>query len=550
MPKIPFWIFIVIAVLYFTGIRVDMMEVDATQYAEISREMSESGNYLQVYQYGDDYLDKPPFLFWISAASISLFGVNNFGYKFPSILFAIWALYATYRLARLLYNEEIARWAALVLGVCQGMFLMTNDVRTDTVLMSWVITAIWAIKECEIKRRWQFVLLGTVSIACGMMSKGPIALLVPIFAMGSDWVLKRKWKNIFDRHHIIDVIIIAALLLPMSIGLYQQFDLHPEKEVNGITGVSGLRFFYWSQSFGRITGESPWNNGAKLDFLIGNMLWSFLPWMLFFVPPMLINVYQLAKQKFRLNEQQEFVTTGGFLLSYLALGSSKYQLPHYIFVAFPLAAIVVSAFLYDIIVHKKYRKLFKILYPLQVFMLTGFLVAAFLLLTIVFPGNVSGLVFCATGTLIWLYLVVKKGLHAKVLWISVCCMLVINGVLIGHFYPELMKYQMSPTMGRYIKEQKLPVNKIGEYKMDRRLHALHYYADGYVKMEDTIEHLADCQYLLTDEKGRHELDSMGYQYKMIKTGEMYNVSMVTIPFLNPNKREGLLKEYYFMEIKK
>jgi len=137
-----------------------------------------------------------------------------------------------------------------------------------------------------------------------------------------------------------------------------------------------------------------------------------------------------------------------------------------------------------------------------------------------------------------------------VLWISVCCMLVINGVLIGHFYPELMKYQMSSTMGRYIKEQKLPVNKIGEYKMDRRLHALHYYADGYVKMEDTIEHLADCQYLLTDEKGRHELDSMGYQYKMIKTGEMYNVSMVTIPFLNPNKREGLLKEYYFMEIKK
>ena len=70
MPKIPVWIFIVIAVLYFTGIRVDMMEVDATQYAEISREMSESGNYLQVYQYGDDYLDKPPFLFWISASSI------------------------------------------------------------------------------------------------------------------------------------------------------------------------------------------------------------------------------------------------------------------------------------------------------------------------------------------------------------------------------------------------------------------------------------------------------------------------------------------------
>ena len=39
MPKVPFWVFIFIAIVYFTAVRVDIMDIDASQYAEISREM-------------------------------------------------------------------------------------------------------------------------------------------------------------------------------------------------------------------------------------------------------------------------------------------------------------------------------------------------------------------------------------------------------------------------------------------------------------------------------------------------------------------------------
>src|SRR5690606_30275870 len=163
MSKIPFWVFIVLAVLYFSSVRVDVMDVDASQYAEMSREMMESGSYLQIYDRGKDYLDKPPLLFWVSAVSMKVFGVNNFSFKFPSIVFALWALFATYRLARLLYGEQTGRMAALILGACQGMFLMTNDIRTDTILMSCTITAVWLIKEWEINRRLSFLLGGAAA---------------------------------------------------------------------------------------------------------------------------------------------------------------------------------------------------------------------------------------------------------------------------------------------------------------------------------------------------------------------------------------------------
>jgi len=279
MPKVPFWVFILIALLYCSAVGVDTMDVDASQYAEISREMIKSGDYLHIYDRGIDYLDKPPFLFWVSSASMKVFGVNNFGYKFPSILFALLAIFATYKLAKLLYGEVTGRMAALVLATCQGMFLMTNDIRCDTILMACVITAVWLIREWFEKSRLYYLLGGFTAIAFGMMTKGPIALMVPVFCFSCEWILKRQWRNFFRPAYLLGFIVIVILLIPMSIGLYQQFDLHPDKLVNGRQGVSGLRFFYWSQSFGRITGENPWKNDVDMGFLLLNMLWSFLPWL-------------------------------------------------------------------------------------------------------------------------------------------------------------------------------------------------------------------------------------------------------------------------------
>ncbi|RYG51978.1 MAG: hypothetical protein EOO01_07450, partial [Chitinophagaceae bacterium] len=337
MPKIPFWVFLFVAAIHFTAVRVDIMDIDASQYAEISREMMESGSYLQIFDRGRDYLDKPPFLFWVSAISMKIFGANNFGYRLPSILFALWSLFATYRLGRLLYNEQTARAAALVLGCCQGMFLMTNDVRTDTILMSWTITAIWMIREWEVKRRLGWLLGGCASIAFGMMTKGPVALIVPVLAFSADWIFKRRWKNFFQWEYFAGIALIALLLVPMSIGLYQQYDSHPEKVIDGKTGVSGLRFFYWVQSFGRITGENTWDNNAPFGFLYENMLWAFLPWILLFTVALVVSIFRLFRQRLMLKDGQEWLTTGGFILAYIALGSSRYQLPHYIFVVFPLA---------------------------------------------------------------------------------------------------------------------------------------------------------------------------------------------------------------------
>lgn len=522
------------------------MDIDASQYAEISREMMHSDNYLQIYDRGNEYLDKPPFLFWISSLSMAVFGIGNLGYKLPSILFALWAIFATYRLARLLYGEATGRMAALILGTCQGLFLMTNDIRTDTILMSWVITAIWMIKEAEIKRKWWNVLGGTAAIAFGMMTKGPIALLVPLFCFGSDWVLKRKWKQLFSPYHLFDAILIALFLIPMSIGLYQQFDMHPEKTVNGLTNVSGLRFFYWSQSFGRITGESPWSNGAGFDFLLVNMLWSFLPWIFLFIPALIINIVQLAKQKFRLQEGQEWISTGGFLLAYIALGSSRYQLPHYIFVVFPLAAIITAKFLKDIIEENKYIGLYKVLRPFQIVISLLLLIAVLLTLTIVFPTGAIGIILWFAGLSAWLFIVIRKK-ENRFFWAPVSAIIIANIFLTHHFYYNLLYYQIGSETGKYINENHIPTANVVYYKVNDPLTALHFYSNAIISGDSS--RITNGKYILTSGEGLETLQGKGYEYQVLKESAFFKVSELTPDFLGNNSRSKATTSYYFIKLR-
>lgn len=546
MPKIPTWVFILLAILHISAVRVGVMDIDASQYAEISREMMESDNWLQLFDRGIDYLDKPPFLFWISALGMKIFGVGNLGFKLPSILFALFAIYATYRLARLLYGDATGRMAALIFGTCQGMFLMTNDIRTDTVLMSWVIIAVWLIKEWDVHRKLHHLLPGCAAIAFGMMSKGPIALLVPIFCFGSDWVLKREWKKFFQWQYLLGILAIAVLLIPMSIGLYQQFDMQPNKTVNGLTGVSGLRFFYWSQSFGRITGESPWNNGAGLDFLFSNMLWSFLPWVFLFIPALIIKVAQLFKQKFRLQPGQEWITAGGFILAYLALGSSRYQLPHYIFVVFPLAAIMVAALLKDFF-EGKYVQLHKFFKPFQWVVSFLLMIGSLLVVTFVFPGGVLWISLWVVAIAILLFLAFKKGVQPKMFWLSVAAIMLTNFFLTNHFYYNLMDYQLGNQMAEYIQQENIPAQDIVQYRMNDPLNAFHFYAEAVISKESTA--IATGKYVLTQDEGLAALSGQGYEFDMVTKGKCFRVSELKPAFLNPATREESMQDYYFLRIK-
>ena len=104
--KVMIWLIAACIIAWLAGWQIPLMEIDAVQYANISREMLLHHNFFQLYDQGKDYLDKPPMLFWLSSASMWLFGIHDWAYRLPSFLFSILAVYSTYRFALLYYPMQ------------------------------------------------------------------------------------------------------------------------------------------------------------------------------------------------------------------------------------------------------------------------------------------------------------------------------------------------------------------------------------------------------------------------------------------------------------
>ncbi|MEM9982302.1 MAG: glycosyltransferase family 39 protein [Bacteroidota bacterium] len=540
--------FLLLYLLFLLGQFIGVMDIDAAQYAAISMEMMESGDFLQTKLRGEDYLDKPPLLFWLSALSFQLFGINHFAFRFFPILISFLGFYATYRLARLYYNEVISYLSALLIASSQACILMNHDLRTDNLLTSFVIVAIWQIAAYNIHKKWKYLIGGFVAIGLAMLAKGPIGLMAPIFAFSVDFAVRRQWKFFFRWEWLVGIGIAALLLLPMSIGLYQQFDAQPVK------GVSGLRFFYWTQSFGRITGENTWSNNPDPLFQVHSFLWGFLPWSLLAFAGYIRETLRLWKSRFKLPNNDEALVWGGLTLVFIAMSLSKFQLPHYTYPVFPLAAILGAKFIYYLIYHPKIQKGFRWALGIQIFTISLLWLLAGVLLLHVFRSPP-----------IWIWLMIVPFLGAVIIsfWKlsyridrlvmpSFLTIVGVNIVLNGHFYPRLLQYQSEIAVAQYVqKREDIPLNRV--YRAGAsHFHSLDFYMRGIVPIISDVHQLkskgAGEYWVYVDQKYLAIFQTVYPSTTIVKKFNDFPVTTLNINFLNRATRSSTLQNTYLIRI--
>ena len=441
LKKIAFWGILCASIVYVVGWFINVMDPDSAQYASITREMLERGDFLTFTDQGREYLDKPPLLFWLSGISFKIFGVNNVAFRIPAFLATLLALYSTFKLAELYYDKKTGYLAALILATVQATFLINHDVRTDTNLICWFVFSMWQVAVyLENKKPIHFT-LAFLGIGLAMLAKGPIGLVAPGLGIFMHLAIRKEWKTLFNPIWIVGLAIVGILLLPMSYGLYTQFDQHPEKIVNGLTGVSGLRFFYWTQSFGRITGENVWKNNVGPFFLSHNSLWAFFPWSLFLVLGLIREAKNIFLHLTGKTAQKEFLIFFGLLLPFMALSASAYQLPHYAFIVYPLGAIITAKYVLHVLYEPDISGA-KLLHIIQTSVLTLLMIGVFMLVWFCFPEhNLLALIFYGLLLTGFLYITFALKSPHKTILICVLSAIGTNLILNSYFYPELLKYQ-------------------------------------------------------------------------------------------------------------
>jgi len=528
-----YWILIgLITIVYLVGVFVDVMEVDAAQYAQMSMEMLQNNSFLKVYNRQVDYLDKPPLLFWLSSISMGIFGINNFGFKLPSILASFLAILSVYKIAKMFYSDKAALFAAILLASSQTFFIINNDIRTDNLLIGFATFSIWQITKFINRPSYPVGFWVGFGIGMAMLAKGPLGLIFPMLSIVPQIFYLKQW-HIFKAYKIwIIPIIISIILLPMCIGLYQQF------------GAKGLYFYFWEQSFGRITGQNVWKNNVDPFFLVHTFLYAILPWTILFVVSFWKNLIQIVKNKFSYNSNMpEIMGFSGYLLATIALSQSKYQLPHYIYIASPMACLMMAGYVdgltkRNLILWAKTQIVFNIL------------LVAFILFAISYVWEISFLSYFIISLLVLFFgYIFIKIFKYSFIWGGALTSVFVNLIMLVWFYPNLLQYQSPSNVGKKIKELGIQKFTYGYHEFG---FSTDFYSESYIPQIvnthqiDSLLALKSSVYLYTNPSWTNELQK--YNTQLIEEFNFYRVTLLTLDFLNPQTRNNVVQKTLLLKI--
>lgn len=530
---------LLILVIYLIGAeRIDLMDNDATQYATISMQMKESGNYLEPVWRDWEYLDKPPLLFWFSSWFFSFFGVNHFAYRLPSILINLLGIFSTFMLGKRLYNEKVGLYSAIIFASTFGNFVVNHDVRTDTMLTGFTVFSMWQLFDYLQTKRIKNFIWAFVGIGFSMLAKGPIGLMVPILAFGPYLVFEKRWKDIFRPEWLLGLLIIAVVLTPMVIGLYNQH------------GMKGVEFYFWTQSFGRLTGENYWVDNSGHFFFVHSFLWSFIPWAIL----ALVAYFKKWITLFRRKSKVEILCLSGITFVFIGMSLSSYKLPHYIYVVFPLVAILTGDFIEKSFKQVKWEGFGKLLSVSQ-FVFNSLLWVGVVAVFFLFRGA-SWIVYLVSWFAFSYFFFVSMNKNSetpKIFSTTLVTILGVAFVLNTQFYPSLNAYQAGPIAGRDLKEMQIEPNEFVVYKAHRP--SLDFYSEMILPRSETYDSfdslilVNNTKYVFTSEPGFYELKEKNLNIEIIKTYGDYHISQLSLPFLNPATRMNALHTSYLLRLK-
>src|SRR6187455_761668 len=99
---------------------VHLFDWDEINFAEAAREMLVTGNYAHVQIDFQPFWEKPPLFFWMQAASMKVFGINEFAARFPNAICGILTFCLIFSLGRK-YFTTVFGWLWIL--VYAGSFL-------------------------------------------------------------------------------------------------------------------------------------------------------------------------------------------------------------------------------------------------------------------------------------------------------------------------------------------------------------------------------------------------------------------------------------------
>ena len=428
--------FLAVLFLYFYNLGLNQVwQPNEAFYADASKNMLKTGNFLTPVFNGELRLNKPPMTYWLTALSFFIFGVNEFALRFFQVLAGLGTGLITYLFAKKLSGREAALYAFLALTL-SFQFIANARYTSPEVLLSFFITLslyLWFLSY-ERKSLPLFV-LALLSSSFAVLTKGPAGFAIPA---GIIFV----YLLLTDRREVLRLkYYLGTLFVFLTSGwwfLYQYLvnreaflEVFVKENIKRVYALQEDPFYFYA-----------------LDINVSFLPYSFVFYMAF--------LWVLKNRR-----RELLFPIVWFSTVFLVFSLVKMKIPVYIMPAFPAMAVIVGTFLSE----GGFRKFFVPSSLFLTLLITGAVwVGAFL-----FKFNLP-LLLLITALSLGFVLARRFNLAPAVAGFGL--LLYLAGVLL----PEVEKHRPYRQIGEKVREID-PLGKLRTYEVGAFHYSLPFYAD-------------------------------------------------------------------------
>ena len=300
---------------------------DEGRYADVAREMAQSGDWVKPTVFGLGYLRKPPLFYWLTAGSFKLFGESEAAARAVPAFFGWLGVLAVYFFGRRFWDATAARTAALLLATNVWYVQVGRYLVIDAVFSFFLTASLFlfyaALRSPARKAVWSCLFCLFLGLA--FLAKGPAAPAIAGLSVLVYLFWTRRWKEIAHPAFFAGVPVFFAVATPWFWAM--------ARREPGFVG-----FFFWHEHVQRVMSpnfehQEPW----YYYFVVLPVL--FLPWTLVTRP------WRYARKPAPQDKETDalkFLSVSvGVVLLFYSLSRSK--LPTYLLPCLPLLSLIAGS---------------------------------------------------------------------------------------------------------------------------------------------------------------------------------------------------------------
>jgi 4-amino-4-deoxy-L-arabinose transferase-like glycosyltransferase len=219
--------------LYLPGIAsVPSLDRDESRFAQASRQMLESGDFIRIQFQSESRAKKPAGIYWLQAAAAWLTGAEDriWAYRLPSVLGALVAVILTYHFGGILFGRPTALLGSALLASSLILVSEAHQATTDAVLLACAVTAQGVLGRFYVGARLREIggppppgkylfLLFWIAQGLGVLVKGPLVALITVLTVLALWAADRRIAWLKGLRPMTGLVIMAALVGPWALAI-------------------------------------------------------------------------------------------------------------------------------------------------------------------------------------------------------------------------------------------------------------------------------------------------------------------------------------------